>query len=71
MIKQIKELSYLDLLELIKTEDFHWNGHKLSESDLDLVIDALEEIAINKNFKKLHMVKELFNNRFGEDKRFF
>jgi transcriptional regulator with XRE-family HTH domain len=37
-----------DLAELIKNNDFHYNGKKLDDKDLDLVIQILERIAGDK-----------------------
>jgi len=58
----------ISLYEQIKTEDFKWNGHVLSNEELDLVIDALEEMAHNDNPAKFFMIKQLLEKRYGEEK---
>ncbi len=60
----------INLYEQIKTEDFKWNGQVLTNKELDLVIDALEEMAHNDNPAKFFMLKQLFDKRYGEEKRF-
>jgi len=58
----------INLYEQIKTEDFKWNGHVLANEELDLLIDALEEMAHNP--AKFFMLKQLFDKRYGEEKSF-
>lgn len=60
----------INLYEQIKTEDFKWNGQVLTNEELDLVIDALEEMAYNDNPAKFFMLRQLLDKRYGEEKKF-